>query len=213
MHDQPFSTQSAASARGPAGPAAYVHALARLAECDPCLGEVETLSPWAADSGAAFYAHALMTGEQAVAACHEFSEILETRGDHVVAGLFRQLAVAEMERTDELARRTDGLALPRLPRWQYHWLYKAPPDPSLQELVAQLLTGHAALRIALNAGLRSKAIYEWVSASAADPEVRAGARELAAEKSQHVHWLRGALATLAAPLVWQEDFNGLCPAQ
>jgi len=209
----PFPALSAAGAQGRFAPKVYVHSLIDFVELDSRSSEDETVAPWPVDSIANFYAHVLMAGEQAIAACDEFSELLETRGEHAAAALLRELAIVETERAHKLAPRTAGLPMPQLPRWQYHWLYNAPPDQAMQELVFHLLTPHAALGIAMDAESRSMVLYERISCTAVDSEVQAQARELAAEKSRHVRWLSEALASVPAPLAWQEDFNGLVPAQ
>lgn len=213
MHDIPLSAWAAAGTQGHVAPQAYVRSLVDFVQHDPRPGEVETVSRWPADSIAEFYAHALMAGAQAAVACDEFSELLETRGEHAAAVWFRKLAVAETESASELARRTAGLPMPQLPRWQYNWLYNAPPDQAMHQIVSHLMTSYAALKIALDAESRSKALYERISSTAGHFEVRAQARELAAEKLRHVKWLSEALATVHAPLAWQEGFNGLFPAQ
>lgn len=178
-----------------------------------CADYVDTARSWPFNSVAEFYAHALAAGTEAAAACDELSEFMETRGEHATAVLLRQLAAAEAQRTGELVRRVASRPLPQLSRWHDNWLYGAPPASDARDLVAHLLTPHAALGIALEAGGRVMALYERLSATMSDAEVRAQARELAAEKSRHVQRIRDALAALPAPFDWQVDFNDLCPTQ
>jgi len=191
---------------------ADVHPSVPFAPRAPRPGEVDAASPRMHNSLAALYAQAMMAGVQAAAACDELGELLETRGEHATAALFRQLAITEADRSRELVRKVASRPLPQLSWWHYNWFYNAPPAAVARELVFHLMTPHAALRIALEAGSRVMALYERISNTAGDAEVRAEARELAAAKSRDVQCVRDALATLPAPLAWQHDCNGLWAA-
>ena len=213
MQNLSHSALPAAAAQGRFRSMSYAPSFGDFVEPEPCLGEVKSISPGPATSIADLYAHALMAGAQAIAACDEIAEFLETRGSHDTAALFQRLAFAEAECAVKRARQTDSLALPKLRRWRYNWLYGAPPDQAMREIVAHLMTPHSAIRIALDAEYRSLDLYERLSFTAVSYKVRALARELAAEKMQHVHWLSEALASVPAALDWKEEVDDLRPAR
>ena len=213
MQNLSHSALPAAAAPGKFRPISYDPSFGDFVEPDPCLGEAKSISPGPANSIEELYAHALMAGAQAIAACDEIAEFLETRGSHDTAALFQRLAFAEAECAVKRARQTDSLALPKLRRWRYNWLYGAPPDQAMREIVAHLMTPHSAIRIALDAEYRSLDLYERLSFTAVSYKVRALARELAAEKMQHVQWLSEALASVPAALDWKEEVDDLRPAR
>ncbi len=213
MQNLSHSALPAAAAQGRFRSMSYAPSFGDFVEPEPCLGEVKSISPGPATSIADLYAHALMAGAQAIAACDEIAEFLETRGSHDTAALFQRLAFAEAECAVKRARQTDSLALPKLRRWRYNWLYGASPDQAMREIVAHLMTPHSAIRIALDAEYRSLNLYERISFTAVSYKVRALARELAAEKMQHVHWLSEALASVPAALDWKEEVDDLRPAR
>jgi len=207
MHDMPLRRgQAAADTLGSVVPTAELFSSAYFTECSPWPGDGEALTSYSQNSIAEFYAHALMAGAQATAAYETFSEVLETRGEDVVAALFRKLAGAEMERASELFCRTASLPMPQLARWQHSWLFSAAPEQAARDLVAHLITPRTALTISLDAVGRARLLYERLSSTAGYSEVRAQARVLAGEKSQHARWLGDTLAIVPAPLAWSEEF-------
>lgn len=204
-------SQASVDTLGSAVPNADLLSSVYFAEHIPRPGDSEAISPYSVNAIAGFYAHALMEGGQATAAYEAFAEFLETRGEDAIAALFRRLAIAQLERASELFCRTVSLPLPQLPRWRFSWLYSAAPDQAAREMIAHLITPHAALTISLEAVSRARAQYERLSTTAGHSEVRTQARVLAAEKSRHAQWLGDTLAAVAAPLAWREDFDGLWP--
>ena len=203
----PFPAPSAKILQGRFRPKDFVRSSVDFAEHDSCSGEDAVAMSELIESVADFYAHALMAGAQAIAAYDEFAEIMDARGEHAAAKLFRELAVAEAQDIGTLAPGTTGLRLAQLPRWQYHWLYQAQPDDVVQGMVFHLLTAHLALVIARDAEGRALAHYARMASAGGAAEVRAQSRELAAQKSRRLHRLAEALASHPAPLAWQADCN------
>lgn len=154
------------------------------------------------------YAQALLVEREAAARSGEFAEFLEDRGDPANAALFRKLARYEAQHAEELARRSAGMPLPPLPTWQFNWLDDAPPEQVSHGLIFHLMTPYDALKIALGAESRAKALFERMAAAGADAETRRLADELADEEREHIAWIEAALARTPKPLAFDEDGSG-----
>lgn len=153
------------------------------------------------------YAQALMIEREAAERCTEFAEFLEDHGVLSTAAVFRKLARYERQHAEELARRAEGLPQPQLRQWEFSWLDDAPPEQVSHEFIFHLMTPYHALKIALGAEQRSKALFERIAASSGDPAVRQLASQLAVEESEHVDWLQEALAKVPRPPVSEADFE------
>lgn len=132
------------------------------------------------------YAHAIAIEREAAERYTEFAERMADAGRDEVAAVFDMLARAEGEHLDALERRTEGVALPALSAAPYRWLDAGAPETAARELVFRLMTPRHALAIALDAELRSQAFFEHVFMTATDPALRALAKEMVAEESEHV---------------------------
>jgi len=154
------------------------------------------------------YAQALLVEREAAARSLEFAEFLDDRGDTANADLFHKLARYEAQHADELARRSAGLPLPPLPTWRFNWLDDAPPEQVSHGMIFHLMTPYDALKIALGAESRAKALFERMAEGGADVETRRLAHELACEESEHIAWIEEALARTPKPLVFDEDRCG-----
>lgn len=155
------------------------------------------------------YAQALMIEREAAARCSEFAEFLDDHGELATAAVFHKLARYEQHHANELARRAEGFPLPNLRQWEFSWLDDAPPEQVSREFVFHLMTPYHAIKIALEAEQRAKAMFARVAGTTNDPEVRALAEELATEESEHVSWLEDALAKAPRPLVSEADYEQL----
>jgi rubrerythrin len=153
------------------------------------------------------YAQALMIEREAAERCTEFAEFLEDHGALSTAAVFRKLARYEQQHAEELARRAEGFPQPHLRQWEFSWLDDAPPEQVSHEFIFHLMTPYHALRIALDAEQRSRALFEHLSAASDHPEVRSLSRQLADEESEHVEWLQDALVKVPRPPVSEADFE------
>lgn len=153
------------------------------------------------------YAKALMIEREAAARCREFAEFLEDHGELAIAAVFRKLARYEQQHANELARRTEGLPLPKLQPWEFSWLDDAPPEQVSHDMIFHLMTPYGAVKIALGAEERAKALFERVARTTDDPKVKSLAEELAAEEKEHVAWLADALAKVPRPPISEADFE------
>jgi hypothetical protein len=116
--------------------------------------------------------------------------------------------VLEGGHLEALERRTAGLQLPPVDERQYHWLDADAPETAARELIFRLMTPRQALSISLEGEKRALAFFEKVLATAADPALRALAREMAAEEQEHAALLERLLdqtpgGSLDATLLFQ----------
>jgi len=160
------------------------------------------------------YAHAIVIEREAAERYSELAVRMADLGNEAVAELFQSLAGFEAEHLDTLLRRTDGVALPEFAAAGYRWLDAGAPETAARELVYRLMTPRHALEIALAAEKRAEAFFEHVLMTAADPALRALAKEMAAEEQEHVRLVERLLERTPDPNVnWEEVFEGKQAAQ
>jgi rubrerythrin len=128
----------------------------------------------------------------------EFAETFAGRGEDVLSGLCRNLAAAEGEHFQELARACANLTLPAIPAADYRWLEAGAPETAARELLYRVATPRQLLEIALAAELRARAYFVWIVRTAPSLEVRQLASIMAAEEVEHVRWVRQALESHGA---------------
>ncbi|HSN34673.1 MAG TPA: ferritin family protein [Ideonella sp.] len=142
------------------------------------------------ESAPELYAHAIAIEREAAARYAEFAERMDDEGREDLARVFGMLAAVEAEHLETLEQRTAGVELPRIADGQYKWmesgLSQGAPETAARELVYRLMTPRHALAIALHAEQRAQAFFEHVYWTAADPALRALAKEMAAEEREHV---------------------------
>jgi rubrerythrin len=132
------------------------------------------------------YAHAIAIEREAAERYAEFAQQMADRGNEAVAEVFSMLARLEAEHLDALQRRTEGVALPQIAAGQYQWIDAGAPETAAREWLYRLMTPRQALLIALDAERRAEAFFERVFLTCNDPALRALAREMALEESEHV---------------------------
>lgn len=140
-----------------------------------------------------FYAHALAIEREAAERYAEFEAHFAARGEEVIAGLCRNLASAEREHFEELARACTNLTLPAIATADYQWLDAGSPEAPARELLYRVATPRRLLEIALAAELRARAFFVWVARTARLHHVQELASVMAAEELEHVQWVRRAL--------------------
>jgi rubrerythrin len=148
---------------------------------------------------AVLYAHAIAIEREAVERYTELAWRMDDLGNEAVAEVFGGLARFEAEHLQALLARTAGVALPALAPHEYAWLDAGAPETAARELVFRLMTPRHALGIALRAEQRAQAFFEQVLMSAADPALRALAREMAADETEHVALLERMLERTPSP--------------
>jgi rubrerythrin len=153
-------------------------------------------------------AHAIAIEHEAAARYSELGERMGEMGSEVVSQLFLRLARLEREHERELERRAAGLALPRIAPGQYAWFDKGAPETAAHDLVLNLLTPPAALKIALDAEVRAAAFFESARKQASDPALAELAAEMAAEEGVHIAWVKSAIRRTPDPVIdWSSIFS------
>jgi rubrerythrin len=159
------------------------------------------------ESAAELYVHAMAIEREAAERYGEFAARMADQGNEELARVFGKLAGFESEHVRALQRRTDGVELPQLAA-DYSWLDAGAPETAAHDLIFRLLTPRQALAIALQAEKRARAFFQHVQRDAADPALRALAKEMAAEEGQHIDLLDHALARAHDPFVdWASVFE------
>jgi rubrerythrin len=146
------------------------------------------------------YAHAIAIEREAAERYSELAERMDDEGREELARVFGELAQMEAEHVETLERRSAGLSLPAIAADRYHWLENAAPETARHDLVFRLMTPRQALAIALAAERRAQAFFEEVCWRAADPALRALAREMLAEEQSHVELVTRMLEATPPPL-------------
>jgi rubrerythrin len=113
------------------------------------------------------YAHAIAIEREAADRYTELAARMQDEGREDLARVFQLLADLESEHLQTLEARTLDVALPAIAEGSHHWLDAGAPETAARELVFRLMTPRMALAIALQA------------------ELRALAREMAADEQEH----------------------------
>jgi len=145
------------------------------------------------------YAHAMVIEGEAVMRYREFAARMAEHGNEVVAELFRNLAQFGTEHAYHLAKKTAGMALPKLAAEEYSWLDQEAPVPEAHAFVMRTLTPRMALEIALRAEERAKAFFDKVIDESSDADIREVARDMARDEQTHIAWVKEALARVPIP--------------
>lgn len=153
-------------------------------------------------------AHAIAFEHEAAARYGELGERMRDLGNDTVADLFLRLARLEAEHEQELERRAAGLTLPRIEPGEYAWFDAGAPETAAHDLVLNLLTPPAALKIALGAEVRAAAFFESARKQASGRELRELAAEMAAEEGVHIAWVKSAIRRTPDPVPdWSAIFG------
>jgi rubrerythrin len=159
-------------------------------------------------SVSALYAHAIVIEHEAVVRYREFEAHMAEHGNDIVADLFRNLAQFGTEQAYHLAKKTAGMALPKLAAGEYSWLDQEAPVPEAHAFVLRMLTPRLALEIALRAEQRAKAFFDKVIDESSDAGIREVARDLARDEQAQIAWVNEALARVPKPYQPTEEQPG-----
>lgn len=159
-------------------------------------------------SVAALYAHALAIEQESVSQYRDFAQRMSDLGNDVVAELFLRLAEFECEHAFRLAKKTEGMQLPKLLPGEYAWLDSGAPLPEARAFVYRLMTPRNALEIALAAEERAKAFFDSLDTESCDRSFRALVAEFSREEQAHIAWVQDAMDRLPRPFTPTEDDPG-----
>jgi rubrerythrin len=163
---------------------------------------------WPIQKAEDLLAHAIAIEREAAARYRELGERMRDLGNDSVAELFLRLARLEAEHEQELERRAAGLALPHIEPGEYAWYDTGAPETAAHDLVLNLLTPHAALRIALDAEVRAAAFFESARKKTSDRALGELAAEMAAEEGVHIAWVKSAIRRTPDPVLdWSAIFG------
>jgi rubrerythrin len=154
------------------------------------------------------YAYATVIEGEAIMRYREFAAHMAEHGNEVVAELFRSLARFGAGHAYQLAKKTAGMALPKLAAVEYSWLDQEAPVPEAHAFVMRMLTPRMALEIALRAEERARAFFENVIDDSGDAGIREAAREMARDKQAHIAWVNDVLARVPKPYQPSEEQPG-----
>ena len=151
-------------------------------------------------------AHAIAIEREAAARYAELGERMSDLGNDGVGQLFLRLARMEKEHEQALIGRAAGLSLPQTAPGEYAWLDQGAPETAAHDLVLNLLTPHAALKVALAAEVRAASFFESARRQARDPALADLAAEMAAEEGVHIAWIKSAIRRTPDTVI---DWNAL----
>ena len=135
----------------------------------------------------------------------QFAEQLETHNNREVAQLFRKLSAIEALHANRILAEMKWPSLPVLPP-AYAWDSLEAPETAPFASLHYLMQPWHALEIALRCELEAQKYYEGIAAGRAPKQVRAAAREMAAEEAEHVQLIREWMQRVPQPKAgWDED--------
>jgi rubrerythrin len=96
------------------------------------------------------------------------------------------------------------MPVPNVDATRYQWLESASPEAPARELFYRVTTPRQLLEIALAGELAGRRFFRWVVRTSRDPRVRAEARTMCHEESEHVRWVMDALQYREPGLDWEK---------
>lgn len=136
-------------------------------------------------------AYALELEHESASRFHQLADSMEVHHNPGVAELFRRLAILSEEHAAKIEEQAQGLELPRIPPWDFHWnCPDGPESHCLEEGINYLMTAAQALRLALFNEEQAQAFYQKIAERSSDHQVQALAQEMAAEETEHAALLR-----------------------
>jgi len=155
-----------------------------------------------------FLAHALAIEEEAVLRYRELSLQMEVHNNEAVSKVFSDLAAAEEEHAERVRQLARGHKLPALKPWEYRWQEPESPESAPYEQAHYLMMAHHALAMALAAERRAQSYFADAAVKAADPKLKALAKEFADEETLHAEHIAALLErTPKPPSDWTVDYD------
>ena len=157
---------------------------------------------------ALFLAHAVALEAEAAQSYAELADAMDVHNNPKVAELFRKLChYSELHHAD-VKKRAEGIELPALKPWEYHWSESGSPEAAPAERTHYMMTPFHCLHLALANEKRGYNYYADIAHKSVDAEVKRLAAEFAAEEAEHVAMLEKWVATVKAPEAdWAEDLD------
>jgi rubrerythrin len=158
--------------------------------------------PW---QYAEFMARAYTIELEATERYAQFAEQLDAHNNREVAAQFRRLSEIEALHALRIFDEMQWASMPPLPP-AYAWEGPEAPETAPFDSLHYLMQPWHALQIALRCEAEAKKYYDAIAASNAPAQVRAAAREMAAEEAEHVRLIRDWMRKTPKPASgWDED--------
>ena len=133
-----------------------------------------------------FLAHAVELEREAARRYEELADSMRTEGNAAVEKFFRQMAIFSRKHLALAMERGGFRQIPVLTAGAYQWPDGISPEQFDWIGVDCMIDTHNALELALDGERRGHAFYADIASTTGDPEVKAMAREFAAEEAEHV---------------------------
>lgn len=135
----------------------------------------------------------------------QFAEQMDAHNNREVAELFRKLAGIEALHAKRILQEMGWPSLPDLTP-AYAWEGPEAPETAPFGSLHYLMQPYHALEIALGCELQAQHYFEAIAAGRAPTQVKAAAKEMAAEEGEHVELIRAWLKKVPPPEAgWDED--------
>jgi rubrerythrin len=136
----------------------------------------------------------------------DLADQMEVHNNREVAALFRKLAEIEGKHASKILERAGAASLPPPKAGPHRWIVPEGLETTAFEGVHYLMTPYHALRLALHNERRAETAFRRLAESALDEQVRALAREIAAEEGEHVALIEAWLKRQPRPDIdWADD--------
>ena len=140
-----------------------------------------------------FLAHGIAIEREAGERYREFEQHFADKGEEVLSGLCRNLAVHEEQHLREMLERSHAVELPTIDAGDHRWLEGASPEAPDRELFYSVASPRDLLLLAMRAEAGAQFFFAWVARTSPDAVVRELARGMSREEAQHVLWIEQAL--------------------
>lgn len=152
-----------------------------------------------------FMARAYTMELEAVERYAQFAEQMDTHNNREVAEVFRKLSAVEALHAKRILQEMRWPSLPALPA-AYAWEGLEAPETAPFDSMHYLMQPYHALQIALRCELEAQKYFEKIAAGRGPKQVKAAAKEMAAEEREHVALVRAWLKKVPQPAAgWDED--------
>ena len=154
-----------------------------------------------------FYAHSVELESEARDRYGELADSMETHHNHEVAAFFRRMEQEAVHHLAEVAEMSEGLELPHLKAWDFHWPEAEPPETASYEAVHYRMSLKEAMTLALANERAAEAFYRQCAHAAADEETARAANHFADEESGHAENLEQMISELPenGAFLYEED--------
>ena len=139
---------------------------------------------------ALFLAHSIELESEARQRYLELAEAMEVHNNLPTARFFQRMVAEAQQHLEEVAALAQGLQLPDLAAWEFHWPGAEAPESASYEALHYRMSPRQAMELALANECAARDYYDSWARSTADPETRDLATRFAAEEQGHADLLQ-----------------------